>query len=83
KIGKLANHKQESWKAPLPEFIENLYHKRFKKNKPDQIRTIEEVAASRRSKKLAKQAEKFDTPAEHPPAMEDRLEPLPISGSPA
>ncbi|MBF0419461.1 MAG: hypothetical protein HQL78_04780 [Magnetococcales bacterium] len=55
KFGKLANHKQESWKAPLPEFIENLYHKRFKKNKPDQIKTIEEVAAARQNKKVAQQ----------------------------
>ena len=31
KFGSLANHKQERWKAPLPEFIEDLYYKRFKK----------------------------------------------------
>ena len=35
KFGGLANHKQESWKVPLPEFIEDLYFKRFKKEKPD------------------------------------------------
>ena len=37
KFGSLANHKQEKWKAPLPEFIEELYFKRFKKEKPDTI----------------------------------------------
>ena len=37
KIGSLANHKQEQWKAPLPEFIEDLYYKRFKKERPDVI----------------------------------------------
>lgn len=31
KFGSLANHKQEPWKAPLPDFIEELYEKRFKK----------------------------------------------------
>ena len=31
KIGSLANHKQESWKAPLPDFIRSLYEKRFGK----------------------------------------------------
>lgn len=31
KFGSLANHKLEPWKAPLPEFIENLYFKIFKK----------------------------------------------------
>ena len=34
KFGSLANHKQETWKAPLPEFIEELYFKRFRKEKP-------------------------------------------------
>lgn len=31
KFGSLANHKQEPWKAPLPDFIRSLYKKRFKK----------------------------------------------------
>jgi hypothetical protein len=35
KFGSLANLKQEQWKAPLPEFIEELYYKRFKKEQPD------------------------------------------------
>jgi len=30
-LGKLANHKQEPWKAPLPIFIEECYRKRFEK----------------------------------------------------
>ena len=29
KLGSLANHKQEPWKAPLPIFIEQLYEKQF------------------------------------------------------
>ena len=53
KFGKLANHKQEPWKAPLPEFIEHCYWKRFKKERPEAVRTIEEVAAERRAKKVA------------------------------
>lgn len=40
KFGNLANHMQEPWKAPLPEFIEELYLKRFKKKKPDVIKTL-------------------------------------------
>jgi hypothetical protein len=40
KFGSLANHKQERWKAPLPEFIEDLYYKRFKKDKPDVVKTL-------------------------------------------
>ena len=31
KLGKIDNHKQEAWKSPLPEFIEEIYFKRFRK----------------------------------------------------
>ena len=37
KFGSLANHKQEHWKAPLPDFIEDIYFERFKKDRPDVI----------------------------------------------
>ena len=40
KFGSLANHKQERWKAPLPEFIEDLYYKRFKKEQPDVLKKL-------------------------------------------
>ena len=40
KFGSLANHKQEKWKVPLPEFIEEIYHKRFKNEKPYNIKQI-------------------------------------------
>jgi hypothetical protein len=32
KFGKIANHKQEPWKMPLPDFIRSLYEKRFGNN---------------------------------------------------
>jgi hypothetical protein len=41
KLGKLANHDQESWKAPLPRFIEDLYLKRFGKERPDVVLPVE------------------------------------------
>ena len=37
KLGSLANHKQEPWKAPLPIFIEQIYRKRFGKTQPDRV----------------------------------------------
>ena len=43
KLGKLDNHKQEPWKAPLKDFIEVLYFKHFKKNEPDVIKSIEQI----------------------------------------
>ena len=40
KFGSLANHKQEKWKVPLADFIEELYFKRFRKEKPDSIQKM-------------------------------------------
>ena len=42
KFGSLANHKQEPWKLPLPEFIEDLYERRFGKSRPDCVISLEE-----------------------------------------
>jgi hypothetical protein len=41
KFGGLANHKQEKWKSPLPDFIEDLYYKRFKKTKADIVKILQ------------------------------------------
>lgn len=58
-LGKLDNHKQEPWKMPLGQYIEHLYRKRFGKNRPDvvlsieqQIRRIEEKKSEKREAKL-------------------------------
>ena len=40
KFGGLANYKQEKWKSPLAEFIEELYFKSFKKDRPDIIKKL-------------------------------------------
>ena len=62
KFGKLANHKQEPWKAPLPDFIEALYYKRFRKAHPDQVKSIERIFKDRNinkeEKKLRKKLER-------------------------
>jgi hypothetical protein len=42
KLGKLDNHDQEPWKLPLPAFIQSLYQKRFGKDHPDVVYSIEE-----------------------------------------
>lgn len=54
KLGKLDNHRQEPWKAPLPVFIEEIYFKRFNKERPDSVRSIERIAKMRREKKEQK-----------------------------
>ena len=42
KLGKLDNHGQEAWKMPLREYIEHLYFKRFGKERPDSVVSLEE-----------------------------------------
>ncbi len=42
KLGKKDNHDQEPWKPSFRQFIEHLYFKRFGKNRPDIVLTIEE-----------------------------------------
>ena len=54
KFGKLANHDQEPWKLPLQDFIVKLYVNRFGRERPETIRSIEEIAAAKQAKKQAK-----------------------------
>jgi len=56
KLGKLANHRQEPWKAPLPTFIADCYFRRFGKSMPDHVRSIEEIAAGEMAKRRARRA---------------------------
>src|ERR1700704_962625 len=55
KLGKLDNHDQEPWKLPLQEFIRKLYSKRFGKERPDAVRSIEEMVVTKQAKKRAKE----------------------------
>ena len=44
KFGGLANHRQEPWKLPLPEFIAECYRKRFHRERPAQMVPLAEAA---------------------------------------
>lgn len=50
-LRKLDNHKQEPWKEPLPQHIENLYYKRFGKETPDVIKSITQLLKEDKLKK--------------------------------
>ncbi|TWU41926.1 hypothetical protein [Novipirellula artificiosorum] len=69
KFGSYANHKQQPWKLPLPEYIESLYEKSYGKTCPDQVRSIEQMAADHLAKRAAKKAAKAVEQAE--PATRD------------
>jgi hypothetical protein len=51
KFGKIANEKQEPWKAPLPVFIEDIYLKRFGRERPVEVKFIEELLRAKEKKK--------------------------------
>jgi len=65
KLGKLDNHKQEPWKMPLRQFIEHLYEKRFGKERPDVVMSIEErshlVLEKKEARRTAKQELETDS----------------------
>ena len=58
KLGRIDNHQQERWKAPLPDFIESLYEKRFGRARPEVVLSIEERAKQLAAKKAQKKAAK-------------------------
>lgn len=51
KLGKIDNHKQESWKAPLPQFIEEIYYKRFRRDTPEVVKSLTELMKEEKVKK--------------------------------
>ena len=67
KLGGLANHRQEPWKLPLPQFIEEIYLKRFGVPGPAEVLSLEELVSRQRAKKqqkrIVKQAERTRTGA--------------------
>jgi hypothetical protein len=56
KFGKLANHSQEPWKSPLPVFIEELYLKRFGRERPEIVVPIEQLHRQKQQNKTAGRA---------------------------
>ena len=58
KLGKIDNHKQEAWKAPLPQFIEHLYRKRFGREAPVNVRPLEDHVPEAAAKKAAQGGDK-------------------------
>ncbi len=48
KFGSLDNSKQEQWKLPLSEFIEEKYLKHFKKSAPENVMSIEQMVREKK-----------------------------------
>jgi hypothetical protein len=62
KLGKIDNHEQETWKAPLPQFIERIYFKRFKREEPVTVRSLKDIIADDKARKEKKKKEKNKRP---------------------
>ena len=60
KLGKIANYRQEPWKAPLPQFIEDLYLKRFGRERPQVVTSAEKWARPAAARKAARNAAAAD-----------------------
>ncbi len=58
KLGSTDNHDQERWKAPLPEFIERLYLKRFGRERPEVVVSLEQRAEQAQQTKTARKVVK-------------------------
>lgn len=58
KLGKIDNHKQEPWKAPLPQFIEHIYFKRFKREEPDTVKPLKQILKEMETKKKLQKEKK-------------------------
>ena len=58
KLGGMDNHHQEPWKVPLHQFIEQLYLKRFGRDRLDHVVSPEERARLAAQKQAVKKATK-------------------------
>lgn len=57
KLGKLATLQHQPWKAPLAEYIQQLYEKSFKRRRPTKVMSIEEVVVARDEKRAKQKRE--------------------------
>ncbi len=76
KFGKIDNSDQEPWKMPLRYFIEHLYMKRFGRDRPENVRSIEQLVKDRNKKKEMRKKRKEKKRIEEAKQAEPGKEPL-------
>jgi hypothetical protein len=81
KFWKLASHRQEPWKIPLPQYIQYLYRKHFKKDRLENVITIEEKVKLEHLKKLQERAKK-PTAGAQTGKIREELNPAPPGENP-
>ena len=73
KFGGKANHDQEPWKMPLPQYIEHLYKRRFGRGQPERVLSIETLVKEQRRKREERRVRKLAQRAEEPGRTESEL----------
>ena len=58
KLGQIDNHRHEPWKVPLPQFIEDIYIKRFKRDQPETVRPLKQILKEMEFKKKLQKEKK-------------------------
>ena len=58
KLGKIDNYRQEPWKAPLPQFIENIYFKRFRREEPETVKPLKQILKEMETRKKLQKEKK-------------------------
>ena len=58
KLRKIDNHRHEPWKVPLPQFIEDIYFKRFKREQPETVRPLKQILKEMEFKKKLQKEKK-------------------------
>ena len=71
KLGKLDNHDQEPWKEPLPQFIQHLYFRRFARERPAVVLSVEELTHQKERKQAARKEVRRQNRAEACPRPVD------------
>ena len=61
KLGKTDNHRQEPWKAPLPQFIENIYFKRFRREEPETVKPLKQILKEMETRKERRKQRAFSS----------------------
>lgn len=72
KLGSKANHSQEAWKAPLADYIVDLYERRFGRREPENVVSIEDAFRAHTAKHAARKAERRASRAADQAASVDR-----------
>ena len=63
-LRKLNSGRHHAWKLPLPQYLAECYEKRFGKTRPDEVLTIEQIAAEKKKRELERKAQKQAKKAE-------------------